>query len=67
MRVIPEGRVMVVLLTAILGHEMSHELLDPVVLCDRITVTPDESNAASSALLSSCCDIISASYMQSKF
>ena len=31
------------LLTAILGHEISHELLDPVVLHGRITASPDES------------------------
>lgn len=39
-------------LTAILGHEMSHESLDPFILHCHVTATPDESNAANSALLS---------------
>ena len=36
---------------AILGHEMSHELLDPVVLHGHGTVTPDETNVANSTLM----------------
>lgn len=39
------------LLTAISGHEMSHELLDPVVLHGHGTATADESNTANFAPL----------------
>lgn len=47
--VIPASHVTVMLLTAILDHEMSHELLDPVIFHGHVTATPDESNAANSA------------------
>lgn len=42
---------MLMLLAAMSGHEMSHELLDPVILHGHITATPDASNAANSAAL----------------